>query len=171
MHHDAFTDEIQRLLGLHDMRAVKKLLLESEEIEILNVFHNLSPEEQVIVFRLLSKSMALEVFEELDTDQQQNLLSSLSDERTLEYINELAPDDRVRLLDEMPAMVAKKFIESLTPEEFKSTYVLLGYEPETAGRIMTTEFISLRRDMTAAQALDKTKKLAAKKEKIGRAHV
>jgi len=163
---DALTEEISRCLESRDMQSLKTFLQQSEEMEILRVFHQLSLEDQVIVFRLLSKDKALSVFEDLDTDQQQNLLSSFSNERIIEYMNELAPDDRVKLLDELPAVVAKRLINSLDPEERKSTNVLLGYQPETAGRIMTTEFISLHRGMTAKQALSKARALAAEKETI-----
>ncbi|MCL2403561.1 MAG: magnesium transporter [Coriobacteriia bacterium] len=166
MQTDALTEKIVYYLEIRDMPALKTLLQQSEEMEILHVFHQLSLEEQVIVFRLLPKDRALSVFEDLDTDQQQNLLGSFSNERIEEYMNELPPDDRVKLLDEMPAVVAKRLIGSLDPEERASTNILLGYQPETAGRVMTTEFISLHRDMTAEQALTKARSLAAEKETI-----
>ncbi|MCL2438601.1 MAG: magnesium transporter [Coriobacteriia bacterium] len=166
MHFDVLANEIVGCIGLRDMQALKNLLQKSDEMEILQAFHHLSPEDQVVVFRLLSKDVALSVFEGLDTDQQQNLLGTFSDERTIKYMNELPPDDRVRLLDELPAMVAKRLISSLDPEERESTNILLGYQPETAGRVMTTEFISLRGDMTAEQALIKARSLAADKETI-----
>ena len=148
------------------MLGLKALLASAEDIEILHAFHSLSSEEQVIVFRLLAKDNALSIFELLDTDQQQNLLRSFTDEKAIEFINELAPDDRVRLLDELPATVAKKLINALTPEERENTNILLGYEPETTGRIMTTEYISLIRDMTVEQALRKIRQQAKDKETI-----
>lgn len=149
-----------------DMGNLKVALAGAEDMEILYAFHDLSPEEQVIVFRLLAKDKALAIFEELDTDEQHNLLRSFTGEKTIEFINELAPDDRVKLLEEMPATVAKKLINSLSPEERKATNVLLGYAPETAGRIMTTEYISLKRDMTVEQALEKVRRQAREKETI-----
>lgn len=166
LHSDVLIDEISRYLELRDMQALKTLLQEAEDMEIIHVFHQLSLEDQVLVFRLLSKDKALSIFEDLDTDQQQNLLGSFSNERIIEYMNELPPDDRVRLLDELPAVVTKRLIGALDPEERKNTNVLLGYQPETAGRVMTTEFISLRGDMTAEQALTKARSLAADKETI-----
>ena len=149
-----------------DMENLKSLLADSEEMEILYAFHDLSAEEQVIAFRLLAKDHALRIFEELDTDFQHNLLRSFTDEGVIEFINELAPDDRVRLLDEMPASVAKKLISSLSPEEREVTNVLMGYKPETAGRVMTPEFISLKRDMTVEQALEKVRKQAQEMETV-----
>jgi len=149
-----------------NMDSLKNLLSESEELEILQAFYELYPEDQVIVFRLLKKNTALELFEHLDTDEQQNLLRSFTDDKAVEYINELAPDDRVKLLDELPAKVAKKLINSLSAEERKSTNVLMGYAAQTAGRIMTTEYISLNREMTVESALTKIRNQAEDKETV-----
>ena len=159
-------EKILTCLEAKDMNELKILLEDAENMEVLHALHELSSEDQVIVFRLLAKDNALIVFDWLDTDQQQNLLRSFTDERTIEFINEIAPNDRVRLMDELPALVAKKLLNSLTWEERAKTNVLLGYESETAGRIMTPEYISLRRSMTAEQALDKVRKQAKDKETI-----
>ena len=149
-----------------DMTGLKDLLSDSEDMEILHIFNELSAEEQVIVFRLLKKDNALHIFEQLDTDLQQNLLRSFSDARTIEFVNELAPDDRVRLLDELPASVAKKLINALSPAERESTNILMGYESGTAGRTMTTEYISLTRSMSVSQAMDKVRRLAREMETV-----
>jgi len=159
-------EQITALLENKDIESLKTILNDAEEKEILHAFHDLSSGDQVIVFRLLAKDMALSIFEQLETSEQQNLLNSFTAATTIEYIDELAPDDRVRLLDELPATVAKKLINSLSAEERAATNVLLGYEPRTAGRIMTTEYISLRRDMTVEKALDKVSKQARDKETI-----
>ncbi|MCL2618992.1 MAG: magnesium transporter [Defluviitaleaceae bacterium] len=149
-----------------EMEKLKTMLANAEELEILYAFNDLTFEEQVIVFRLLSKNNALELFEGLDTSQQQNLVQSFTDERAVEFVNGMAPDDRVRLLDELPAIVAKKLINSLSPKEREVTNALMGYKPETAGHIMTPEFISLKRDMTASEALDKIRRQAQEMETI-----
>ncbi|MCL2386760.1 MAG: magnesium transporter [Defluviitaleaceae bacterium] len=161
---------MQELILTHinnkDMEALKAMLATAEEIEILHAFHDLTPEEQLKVFRLLSKDHALRIFEELDTDEQQNLLRSFTDEKAVEFVNELAPDDRVRLLDELPASVAKKLLNSISSAEREATNVLMGYAPKTAGRIMTPEFIRLSRDMTASEALEKVRKRAQEMETV-----
>ncbi|MDR2183964.1 MAG: magnesium transporter [Clostridiales bacterium] len=159
-------EKIMAFIESKDMENLKTLLANSEEIEILDAFYDLSNDDQVIVFRLLAKDSALSMFEQLDIDHAQNLLRSFTDERVIEFINEMAPDDRVKLLDEMPASVAKKLIASLSPQERATTNILMGYEAETAGRIMTTEYISLNKGMTAQQALDKVRRQAADKETI-----
>ena len=160
--HEKILDHISN----KDMLGLKSRLAEVEELEFLDAFYDLSDEAQVIAFRLLTKDKALSIFEELDTDEQQNLLRSFTDKRAIEFVNEMAPDDRVKLLDELPAIVAKKLIASLSYEERAVTNILMGYEPETAGRIMTTEYISLNKEMTVDQALEKVSSQAEDKETI-----
>ncbi|MCL2821953.1 MAG: magnesium transporter, partial [Firmicutes bacterium] len=112
------------------------------------------------------KDCALFVFEQLETPLQRELLESFTGEFCREMLEELDPDDRAALLDEMPAKVAKSLLSLLSPEERKVTNMLMGYQPETAGRIMTPEFITLYRTMTAAQALEKIRRQAPNKEII-----
>ena len=149
-----------------DMENLKSLLAKAEDKETLLAFNDLSSEEQVIAFRLLAKDNALSIFEQLDTDLQHNLLRSFTDERAIEFVNELAPDDRVKLLDELPASVAKKLIGMLSHEERAVTNILMGYKPETAGRIMTTEYIALKRSMTVERAVELVRRQAKDKETI-----
>ena len=149
-----------------DMENLKSMLAKAEDKETLYAFNDLSSEEQVITFRLLAKDNALSIFEQLDTDLQHNLLRSFTDERAIEFVNELAPDDRVKLLDELPASVAKKLIGMLSHEERAVTNILMGYKPETAGRVMTTEFIALKRGMTVEKAVELVRRQAKDKETI-----
>ena len=149
-----------------DMANLKHLLSGVEDVEILHAFIDLPSDEQVIVFRLLAKDNALHLFEQLDTDLQQNLLRSFTDERAIEYVNELAPDDRVKLFDELPAAVVRRLIAMLSPEERELTNNLMGYSQGTAGRIATPKYISLRRDMTVGQSIEKIRKQAPDKETV-----
>jgi len=159
-------EKILNCLKLKDMETLKILLASADEAEILSLFYELSAQEQVIVFRLLAKDDALSIFEELETEDQQNLLRSFTDAQAIEMVNELAPDDRVRLLDELPATVAKKILASLSPKEREMTNLLMGYGVQTAGRIMTPEYVRLHKDLTAAEALEKVKINAVEMETI-----
>ena len=159
-------EKVQALIAQKEVDALKEVLKNTESVELLHTFYDLSPEEQVVLFRLLNKNEALALFEQLDTDEQENLLRSFTDEKTIELVNELAPDDRVRLLDELPATVARKLLDALTPEERAATNILLGYAPQTAGRIMTTEHITLKSDMAVVDVLVKVRKQAKEKETI-----
>lgn len=158
--------QILSYLQEKELGELKQFLVSIEKLEFIRSFTSLSPDEQVIVFRLLPKEKALDIFETLDTSVQQHLLRSFTDERAIEFVNEMAPDDRVRLFAELPVVVAKKLLGSLSVEERESTNLLMGYEQETAGRILTTEFISLKKDMTVKAALEKVRQQAEEKETI-----
>ena len=161
-----FKETIWAHLKNKEIESLKKILQEAEIIEILDVIRDLSPDEQVVVYRLLSKDRALFIFEQLDTNLQQKLLRSFTHERSIELISEMAPDDRVRLLEELPATVTKKLLASLSSEERNETNLLMGFEPETAGRIMTTEYVRLKRSWSVGEALNKIRQSEGDKESV-----
>ena len=153
-------------LKSRDILAIKQILIEASELDLLNIIHGLSAEKQALVYRLLPKDKALFVFEQMDATDQEELLQSFTEEAAIEMITELEPDDRVRLLDELPAAVAKRMIAALSPAERAATNLLLGYEAHTAGRIMTPEYVRLRKDLTVAEATQRIKSTAKDKEMI-----
>jgi len=145
---------------------LKKVLNEADELEIINMMDELSNDELVLVYRLLSKDMALEVFEKLDLNDQQKLINSLTEEKAIEIFKELAPDDRVRLLDELPAIVTKQILAALSARDRADINLIMGYAPETAGRLMTTEYVRLKKEWTAGESLEKLRNIAKEKETI-----
>lgn len=150
-----------------DIGALKVILNSVNELDLLNIIQGMSAENQVILYRLLSKDKALYVFEQLEAAEQEKLLRSFTEKQAIEMITELDPDDRVRLLDELPATVAQKMLAALSPEERAATSLLMGYEEKTAGRIMTPEYVRLRKDISVHDALEKVKENArADKETI-----
>ncbi|MCL2522707.1 MAG: magnesium transporter [Erysipelotrichales bacterium] len=149
-----------------DMDALKQILNQTSEGDILTVMVELPLYDQAIVFRLLTKDKALLVFELLDTSSQKQLIQSFTEDKARELFEGLSPDDRVSLLDELPASVAKKMIFELSSAERQMTNLLLGYEAETAGRRMTPEFVTLSRNMKVSEALEKIKRQASEKETI-----
>ncbi|MDR2599028.1 MAG: magnesium transporter [Oscillospiraceae bacterium] len=153
-------------LKLRDIVALKQILNNASELDLLNTIHDLSNENQVLIYRLLSKDKALSLFEHLDTADQEKLIHSFTDEAAIEIITGLEPDDRVRLLDELPAAVVKRMLAALSPSEREVTNLLMGYEEKTAGRIMTPEYVRLLKIMTVAEAIDRIKKTAKDKETI-----
>jgi magnesium transporter len=109
--------------------------------------------ERAARFRLLDKDTAAAVFDALDAWQQRELLDGLRSPEMLELLEAMEPDNRVRLLDEMPAGVAHRLLTSLSDPERRLTDLLLGYPPESAGRIMSPEYLELRPEATVAEAL------------------
>jgi len=153
-------------LKSRDIGALKLILNSASELDLLNIIHGLSAENQVLVYRLLTKDKALFVFEQLDITDQEKLMRSFTEDAAIEMISELDPDDRVRLLDELPATVAKRMIAALSPAERAATNLLMGYEAHTAGRIMTPEYVRLRKDMSVSEAVERIKLTAKDKETI-----
>ena len=113
----------------------------------------LRPVERAARFRVLEKDTAAAVFDALDPGQQRELVDGLRDPRVLELLEAMEPDDRVRLLDEMPAAVARRLVAGLSDSERALTDLLLGYPPESAGRIMSPEYLELGPEATAEEAL------------------
>jgi len=159
-------NQIKKDLKQRDLKSLKKALESANEVDILNIILTLSEQDQGIVYRLLSKEKALYVFEQLDTISQQKLIHAFTDEIAIETIENMSPDDRVKLLDELPAKVTKKMLAALSPNEREMTNLLMGYEAQTAGRIMTPEYVHLDKDITAESALETVKEKALDKETI-----
>lgn len=158
--------QVQTLLERSQFEAAKTILQPVQPADIADVIESLPSHLQAIAFRLLAKDEAITVYEYLDAPVQEALLEDFKHPEVLDIINQMSPDDRVRLLDEMPAKVVRQLFHHLSPEEREATALLLGYKPETAGRIMTTEYVSLKEDMTAQQALDRVRQVAEAIETI-----
>lgn len=117
-------------------------------------------------FEVLSEDKAVALFKILGTQQQKNLLDALQPPMVQTFLNQLSSDDRVRLFDRLPERRVKSLLGVLTPDNRAETLHLQAYVPETAGRIMTTEFVTLTEDMTQEEALAKVTEEATRKENI-----
>jgi len=134
--------------------------------DLAAVMAGIDPDERALLFRLLEKTRAVEVFEDLPFEEQEDLLGILKTAQIREIIQHMSPDDRAELFDELPAKVAKKLLWLLTPEERASTALILGYADNTAGRLMTTEYIDLKEHVTVAEALKRIRRVGLDKETI-----
>tara|TARA_Y100001978_G_C23688501_1_gene433285 strand:- start:58 stop:1467 length:1410 start_codon:yes stop_codon:yes gene_type:complete len=158
--------QLEKLLIAGNYDTAKFILEPSQPVDIAEAIGSLPQILQALAFRLLKKNEAIEVYEYLDPVVQQTLLDRLRSGEVLEIVEKMSPDDRVQLFDELPAKVVRKFLSALSPGERKVTAELLGYEPETAGRLMTTEFIDLKEMQTAEEALSLVRKRAPFTETI-----
>ncbi|HVL80960.1 MAG TPA: magnesium transporter [Actinomycetota bacterium] len=149
-----------------DIEQTQRHLGEMSPHEIADELERLDREERALAFRLLPRDRALEVFEDLDAPLQQELLEALRDESVRRLFEEMDPDDRARLLDELPAKVAKRLVAGLSPHERALTSVLLGYPEESAGRIMSPEYVNLRASMTVEEALAKVRRAGQEAETV-----
>jgi magnesium transporter len=152
------TQDIARLIDEGATNELTTWLNSSTILEIVDELTRLDPVDTAFAFRLLPRNRALEVFEELEPIDQQQVLDGLRDDRVIHLIEQLDPDDRARLLDEMPAKVANRLLNQLSPTERRLTTILLGYPEDSAGRLMTPEFVSLRDAMTVEEAMAKIRR-------------
>lgn len=158
--------QLQMLLEQDNFQGAKQVLVPVQPVDIAEAIEGLPDALQVIAFRLLSKAEAIEVYEYLDSSIQQSLLEEFKRQEVLDIVDKMSPDDRVRLFDELPAKVVRRLLPHLSPQERQATAQLLGYEPDTAGRIMTPEYISLKENLTLAQTLERIRSLASTTETI-----
>ena len=152
--------QLQMLLEQGNLQGVKALLVPVQPVDIAEAIEGLPESMQVIAFRLLSKDEAIEVYEELDTTVQQNLVQEFKAQEVLDIVDKMSPDDRARLFDELPAKIVRRLLAQLSPKERQATALLLGYEEDTAGRIMTPEYISLKEHLSVTQSLERIRTLA-----------
>ncbi len=158
--------QLEALLEAGNYDGAKLLLRPVQEVDAAEAIGSLPRTLQALAFRLLPKDEAIAVYEYLDPAVQQSLLERLRSGEVLELVEEMSPDDRVRLFDELPAKVVRRLLAELSPAERRVTAQLLGYAPETAGRLMTTEFIDLKEFHSAAQALEIVRRRARDTETI-----
>ena len=163
---EAVAHQLEAMLSAGNYDGVKSLLSPVQPVDIAQAIDTLPMILQALAFRLLNKNEAIEVYEYLDPSVQQNLLDRLRSNEVLDLVEEMSPDDRVRLFDELPAKVVRRLLAELSPEERKVTAQLLGYASETAGRLMTTEFIDLKEFLSVSQALKLVRQRATSSETI-----
>lgn len=147
-----------------DLRIV---LLDMEPADIANFMEEmLTEKEQIMFFRLLPKELASDVFIEIDTDTQESLIKAFTDKELKEVIDDMFLDDTVDVIEEMPANVVKRILRNSDPENRKLINELLEYPEDTAGSIMTTEFVALSPTMTVDAAFEKIRQTGLNKETI-----
>lgn len=146
---------------------LRMLLLDMEPADIaLYMDSNLENKETIIFFRLLPKELASDVFIEIDSDTQERLIKAFTDKELKAVIDDMFLDDTVDIIEEMPANVVKRILKNSDLEDRKIINQLLEYPDDTAGSLMTTEFISLSSTMTVESAFDKIRRTGVNKETI-----
>ncbi|MBD6618800.1 magnesium transporter [Komarekiella sp. 'clone 1'] len=163
---DLVRTQLQMLLEVEDLQGAKAILVPVQPADIAEAIEGLPEAMHALAFRLLSKDEAIEVYEHLDYSVQERLIEELRSQDVRDIVDKMSPDDRARLFDELPAKVVNRLLEQLSPAERQATAQLLGYEADTAGRIMTPEVMSLKENFTASQALERIRNLANASEMI-----
>lgn len=159
-------EQINELIKAKKNRELKELLQDMNEVDIAALLEEQDNETGLLLFRLLSKDLAAEVFAYLSSDYQQLLVSLLTDPELAYIINDLYADDAVDFIEEMPASVVKRVLAIASEETRAQINQLLKYPEDSAGTIMTTEFVGLKRQMTVADAFAYIRRHGMDKETI-----
>lgn len=148
-----FLPEIRELIQEKDFNGLKAFLKTIHSMDIAEGWRHLEPTEKILVFKLLGTKKAVEVFEGLRLPEQTYVLNNLDNVEAGQIINEMAPDERADLFKELPSKVFKKLFNLANKEQAQDLSKLLVYKEGKAGSLMTTEFVELKKDMTAKQAI------------------
>ncbi len=157
---------IGKLLDEKKYKTLKDILSTMNAYDIAVLLEDMHDSKIQLLFRMLPKELAADVFVEMDEETQEFLIKGFSDAELKDIVNELAADDAVDIIEEMPANVVKRILRQADPETRKQINELLKYPDDCAGSIMTTEFVSLRPNMTVEEAIKRIRRTGVDKETI-----
>ncbi|MBR3920425.1 MAG: magnesium transporter, partial [Oscillospiraceae bacterium] len=161
-----FSVTIEKLLEEKKYASLRDILTTINPADIALIFAEIQEEKLPLLFRLLPKELAAEAFVEMDEDMQEHLIRGFSDAELKAVVDELYVDDAVDIVEEMPANVVKRVLKQADPELRKMINEILKYPEDSAGSIMTTEYLSLRPQMTVEEAIKRIRRTCVDKETI-----
>ena len=164
-------EEIRYLLESKSYAALRETFLAMEPADIAQLLEEMGEESMPLLYRLLPKEPAAEVFVELDSDSQEMLINGFSNSELTEVLEELYLDDVADIVEEMPASVVIRILDRATPEMRKSINDILKYPEDSAGSIMTMEFLSLKKAMTVSDAFKRIRRIGGEMETINMLYV
>lgn len=159
-------DELMGLLENRQFRGLKDRLIEMNEVDIAEFIEELDSEKTVVVFRMLPKELASDVFACLALEDQEHIINSITDMELGAIVDDLFVDDAVDMLEELPATVVKRVLKNARPDTRKLINQFLNYPENSAGSIMTAEYVGLKKSMTVEQAFAYIRKNGVDKETI-----
>ncbi len=168
---DELLEQIEEMIVRKQYAPLRDLLIEIEPADIASLFEDLNEEQVPILFRLIPKEPAAEVFVELEPESQEMLIRGFSNTELKEVLDELYLDDAVDIVEEMPANVVKRILKHADPETRKSINEILKYPEDSAGALMTTEFLDLKRTMTMEDAFKRIRRQGEDMETINVCYV
>lgn len=168
---ETIISQFRNLLKEKKYATLRGLARDMNVIDVAMIMEAMEDEDMLKMFRLFPKELAADVFAELEDDSQQYIITQLSEKEAGVVIDNLYADDAADLLEEMPANVVKKLLANALPETRADINHLLQYKEDTAGSIMTVEFVDLKQDMTVAQAIERIRRIGTDSETIDTCYV
>ena len=159
-------EQIFELLEQHRFAELKENLSVMYPADLVEILETVPKRELPIVFRILPKSLAADVFVEMDSELQMLLIGCFSDSELKEVFDELFLNDAADIIEEMPASVARRILRQADPQTRKVINQILAYPEDSAGSIMTTEYINLKKNMTVAEAFARIRKIGLNSKDI-----
>ncbi len=159
-------EQLTELLDQKNYTEFIKLINSMNAVDAAEFLQCTEEENLYKVFRMLKKDLAADVFAELDPELQEHIITSMKDTEISKFLDTLAMDDTVNMLEEMPANVVERILKSVTSEHRKEINRFLKYDEDSAGGLMTSEFISIRSHMTVSEAVSYIRKIGIDKETV-----
>ena len=163
---DEMRNNVNELLDSREFGRIRVLFTAMEPADIAELLGEIDEQRLPILFRILPKELAAETFVEMDSDEQELLINAFSERELHDVVEELFVDDAVDIIEEMPANVVKRILRHTDSEMRNSINEILRYPKDSAGSIMTTEYVSLKKDMTVSEAFDRIRRTGVDKETI-----
>ena len=164
-------EELRELLDTKQYTGLRQELMELNEADIAAIMEEMEDKEMLKIFRILPKDLAADVFSYMEVENQQFIITSLSERDAANIIDNLMADDATDLLEEMPANVVKKLLSLASPETRRDINQLLRYPEDSAGSIMTVEFVDLKENLTVANAIERIRNVGVDSETINICYV
>lgn len=164
--HDKRSDELTELLDNRDMKHLQKRMEEMNEFDVAEFLSEIDDKRMPMVFRLLSKETAAEVFANFEAPEQERIINSITDSELGNIIEELYVDDAVDMMEELPANVVKRVMRTATPETRNLINQYLRFPENSAGSIMTSEFVDLKKYMSVKESFARIRRIGEDKETI-----
>ncbi|HDL09804.1 MAG TPA: magnesium transporter, partial [Candidatus Omnitrophica bacterium] len=163
--------EIEKLIENKDWKAIKEAISILHPSDIADLFGELDIKYSVVLLRLLPSQLQSEVFSELDSELQLQILNNLTAEDVKSIITELDPDDRTELFEDLPPKLTRKLLNILPPDERKEALQLLGYPENSVGRLMTPDYVALKKNWTVDKAIEHIRRYGKDAETINMVYV
>lgn len=159
-------EKVFELLSQGNFKELKVLLNESNESDVAECLDELSKEDLAIVFRLLKKDEAVDIFSYMSSDTQEKLIETLSDQEVATIVSKLYIDDAADLIDELPANLVSKVLQNASPIKRKAINEILKYPEDSAGSIMTVEYVDIKSGLTVKECFDRIRSIGLNKETV-----
>ncbi len=159
-------EEIRELISEKKYTQVKNKLSELNVADIADIFEELEEKEIPLLFRMLGKEEAAETFARMENDARMTLINAMTDKELRQVMDEIFLDDTVDIIEEMPANVVSRLLRNTDEETRKQINELLKYPKDSAGSVMTVEYVNIKKDMTVGEAIARIRRTAVDKETI-----